>query len=46
VAPLGFAKSVGHWGTGSTYLFLLLLLAIFIAIEIMRRRARKNQRGE
>jgi prepilin-type N-terminal cleavage/methylation domain-containing protein/prepilin-type processing-associated H-X9-DG protein len=46
VWPLGFAKSVGHWGTGSTYLFLLLLLAIFIAIEVMRRRARKNQRGE
>jgi len=41
--PMTFAKMLGDWGYKSTYFFLLIILAIFLTLEVLRRRrARKR----
>ena len=45
--PLGIARVLGNWGTKSTYLFLFIILAIFLTIEVAgRRRAQKKPARE
>lgn len=44
-SPILMGRWLANWGSKSTYLFLFIMLAIFITLEILRRRRVGKKRG-